>query len=379
MSYGIFVVTNRTTWTKVKPVVKIMRERGHTIHVVGGGTFAETLPGEADWAISATYRGNHPNAMAHTTAAHIDRLADIFKDCGVCDYVVTTADRFETLGTAIAAAYQNIPLIHIQGGEVTGTIDDKVRNAITQLADYHIVTNLEAKEELSRMGIVSSKVQITGCPSISSIPLFSAGTLRLDFGNYGKGVDIGEDDNYGIVMFHPDTNYWDVANHLTDVLWQGLEKHLLKYYNKDLKILWVEPNNDAGSDSIRKWLNVTRNYNATFQRHVRTVEHLPMEMFYQAMYHCEFILGNSSAAIREGAFLGTPAINVGSRQDGRVAAKNVVHVPDFYTGHDVERALDHIDSMLFEGRLRESSDLYGTRDSASNVSDAIVLTGVTVL
>jgi UDP-hydrolysing UDP-N-acetyl-D-glucosamine 2-epimerase len=375
MSCGIFVVTNRTTWTKVAPVVKIMRKRGHGVQVIGGGTFAETHPEKCDRVISATYRGNHPNAMTHTVAAHTERLADIFKDS--CDYVVTTADRFETLGTAIAAAYQNIPLIHIQGGEVTGTIDDKVRNAITQLADYHIVTNTAAEEELRHMGVARDKIQITGCPSISSIPAFSKASPN--FGDYGKGVDIEEGDNYGIVMFHPDTSYWAEANHLTDILWQGLEKHLLKLYNKDLKILWVEPNNDAGSDSIRKWLNVTRNYNATFQRHVRTVEHLPMEMFYQAMYHCDFILGNSSVAIREGAFLGTPAINIGSRQDGRVAAKNVVHVPHFYTGHDVERALDHIDSASFEGRLRDSSDLYGTRDSAARVADAIELTGVTNL
>ena len=362
MTDGIIVCTNRTSWTKAKPVRDGLKLPGAEVYVAGGGDFVTTHPDDCDWRIYGLVKGNEPISMVKTVAAHTAEMGSLF-EATKPRFVVTIADRYETLGTAIAASYQNIPLIHLQGGEVTGTIDDKVRNAVTQLADYHMVSNFEARLQLTaQLGVPASRITVTGCPSISSIPQERP---RPNLHEFGKGAAIDRGCPYIIVMFHPDTTSYTAAAHQIDSLWDGVREYLLQCW--DLKVLWMSPNVDAGGDAMRKWLRVTPNSDSTFSTRVRVVDHIPMDMFYGAMEHCEFMIGNSSAAIREGSYLGTAAVNVGQRQRNRVKGVNILN------------ALNRpkVETLAKAHKLTPPpSDLYGDEHSAQRVVDAIYKTGV---
>lgn len=134
--------------------------------------------------------GEDLTAAAKTTGIGIIELSSVFMRLQP-DMVVTVADRFETMATALSAAYMNIPLVHVQGGEVTGNIDEKVRHAITKLADIHLVSSAKAKERLVKMGEDPSSVYLTGCPSID-IANGVARQPHLDFDPLEKYGGVGQ-------------------------------------------------------------------------------------------------------------------------------------------------------------------------------------------
>ena len=183
-------------------------------------------------------------AMAKTTSMAIMELSNVFFNMKP-DAVLTIADRYETLGTSIAASFQNIPLIHLQGGEVTGNIDEKVRHANTKLADIHLVSSLPSMERVLKMGENPDFVFNTGCPSLDLAKgILDSPELDFDpiakYGGVGAGLDISK--GYLIVMQHPETNEFKNAR-----------KHIVETLEvvRELKIptLWFWPNVDAGSDA----------------------------------------------------------------------------------------------------------------------------------
>ncbi len=188
--------------------------------------------------------GENLTAAAKTTGIGILELSTVFDNLKP-DVVVTVADRFETMATAIAASYMNIPLAHIQGGEVTGNIDEKVRHAITKLADYHFVASEKAKERVIKLGENPEFVFNTGCPSIDLAKQVKENSNHLPFNPYEKYGGVGAkpnlDDGYLVVMQHPVTNeYQDSRKHI--------EATLQAVYELNKPTLWFWPNVDAGAD-----------------------------------------------------------------------------------------------------------------------------------
>ncbi len=149
--------------------------------------------------------GENLTAAAKTTGIGILELSTVFDNL-VPDVVVTVADRFETMATAVSAAYMNIPLAHVQGGEVTGNIDEKVRHAISKLADIHLVATQKARERLLRMGEHPGQVFVTGCPSIDLSEMVLQNPA-LDFDPFKKYGGVGQtlnlENGYAVVMQHP--------------------------------------------------------------------------------------------------------------------------------------------------------------------------------
>ena len=150
---------------------------------------------------------------------------------------MTVADRFETLATAVSASYLNIPLVHVQGGEVTGSIDEKVRHAVTKLADLHFVSTEKAAERVIRMGEQPERVFVTGCPSIDvvnralSSPAIPRDHLFDEYGGVGGALDLSK--GYIVVLQHPVTTEHDESRrHVTETLHAvgpgGLGIHLVK-------------------------------------------------------------------------------------------------------------------------------------------------------
>src|SRR6476661_6750773 len=206
--------------------------------------------------------GENLASMAKTTGLGLLELATVLDNLQP-DVVVTVADRFETLATAVAAAYMNIPLAHVQGGEVTGSIDEKVRHAVTKLADLHFVASRKAAERVIKMGECSETVHITGCPSIDlAASLVNDRTLNFDpfkkYGGVGSEMDISR--GYVVVMQHAVTTEYEKAR-------EHVNETLHAVHELGLPTLWFWPNVDAGSDGTSTGMRAFREQIKPTQMH----------------------------------------------------------------------------------------------------------------
>jgi UDP-hydrolysing UDP-N-acetyl-D-glucosamine 2-epimerase len=270
--------------------------------------------------------------------------------------VITVADRYETLATAVAAAYMNIPVAHVQGGEVTGSIDEKVRHAVTKLADLHFVSTEKAAERVIKMGEDPATVFVTGCPSVDlAAEILSSPALDFDpfqkYGGVGDMVDLG--DGYLVVMQHPVTTEYQLARrHVTETL------HAVR--DIGLPALWFWPNVDAGSDgtsgAIRTFREIERPRNIHFFKNMTPTD------FLRLVYNSRCLVGNSSVGVRECSFLGVPVVNIGSRQAGRDRGLNLLDVD-----YDREAIAEAIHAHLGNGRY-PADPLYGDGKAGQRIA-----------
>ena len=332
------------------PVVDVMRADGF----------------EPDAVVYMVVEGENLVTTAKSTGLGVVELATIFDNLkpGV---VVSVADRYETIATAIAASYLNIPLAHLQGGEVTGSIDEKVRHAVTKLANVHFVSNEAARERVVRMGEDPATVHVTGCPSID-LAAQTVGrtdgdpaTAAFDpFGGYG-GVGEPfrpEPGEYLVVLQHPVTTEYERAP-------DQIRETLAAVEAMRRPTFWFWPNVDAGSDLVSKGIRHHRETRP--MDHVYFFKNLSPEDFVRLLDGASCLIGNSSAGIREGAFLGLPAVNVGNRQAGRDRASNVTDAP-----HDRHAIQSAVEAQIGHGRYARSA-LYG--DGRAGERAAALLAG----
>jgi len=302
--------------------------------------------------------GENPVTSAKTTGIGLLELSTVFDNLKP-DIVVTIADRYETIATAIAAAYMNIPLAHIQGGEITGNIDEKVRHAITKLADYHFVSSELSKERLIRMGENPKMVFKTGCPSIDIARIVKEKPyIKLDpfekYGGVGEKVDLSN--GYLVVMQHPVTNEHTAAR-------KQVTETLHAITELGLPTLWFWPNVDAGSDGTSKGI---RSFREIYRpKNIHFFKEIPPEDFLKILMQSRGIVGNSSVAIRECSYLGVPAVNIGSRESGRERGPNVIDVD-----YKREEIINAINSMLAINSLK-SSPIYGDGHAGDRIADLL--------
>ena len=302
--------------------------------------------------------GENPTTMAKTTGLGVMELTNVLYNLKP-DAVVTIADRFETIATSIAAAYQNIPLVHIQGGEVTGSIDEKVRHANTKLADLHLVATEDARERVIKLGEAEDKVINTGCPSIDlAKEITEAPGLNFDpiekYGGVGKSLDWKN--GYLVAMQHPvTTEYKQAKQHITESLKAVKEI--------DIPTFWFWPNVDAGSDGtsngIRTFRELEQPENIHFFKNMEPVD------FLRLLKGSKALVGNSSVGLRECAYLGVPVVNIGNRQNRRSRAENVTDV-----GYDKEEII-RATRKAMEQEHFPSSHLYGNGDSGVKIAEIL--------
>lgn len=319
-----------------------------------------------DAEVFMVLEGENPVSMAKTTGIGLMELSTVFANLRP-DVVVTVADRYETIATAIAAAYMNIPLVHIQGGEVTGSIDEKVRHAITKLADLHLVATPGAAERVRRMGEEPSRVIVTGCPSVD-IAAEIASDPDLDFdpferyGGVGNRVDL--DSGYIVVMQHPVTTEHEKSR-------AHVEETLHAVHDLGLPVLWFWPNVDAGSDGTSNGIRAFRESGRASRMHF--FKNMGPSDFLRLIACSSCLVGNSSVGIRESAFLGVPVVNIGSRQAGRERGRNVIDVE-----YDAEAIRVAVEKQLGHGRF-PSDAIYGDGQSGVRVADAIARSELSVV
>ncbi len=282
------------------------------------------------------------------------------------DAVITIADRYETLATAIAASYLNIPVVHIQGGEITGSIDEKVRHAVTKLSDLHFVSTTEAARRVLAMGENPDSVFVTGCPSIDLAKQISEQPL-VDFDPFLKYRGVGDvfdiKQDYIIVMQHPITTEHDNASMQT-------RETLAAILKLGLPGFWFWPNPDAGSEDVAKEIRMFREFNKTSG--LNFVRNMSPEDFLKIAMASKCIVGNSSVAIRECSYLGVPAVNIGNRQRNRERGINVID-----TIHDENEILQSINNQLTKGHLTKDT-LYGDGQAGKKMAEILATAELTI-
>jgi len=272
---------------------------------------------EIDEKVYCVLDGDLPLTMASTTGVFMIQLASVLERLSP-DIVLVHADRYEMLAVAACAKYMNFTLAHTQGGEVSGSIDHRVRNAISQLADIHFPATEMAEERLLKMGADPSRVFLVGCPGmdvIAGIDLTQTVDYCAKYGGVGPELDFSK--AYIVVCQHPvTTEYGSGARQIAETL-EAVRR-------LRMQTVWLWPNVDAGQDEISGML---RRFRETEKPdYVHFFKNLSPEDFARLLYRCSCLIGNTSAGIREGAFLGVPYVCVGTRQVGREHGTNVVFV-----------------------------------------------------
>ncbi|QOD61518.1 UDP-N-acetylglucosamine 2-epimerase (hydrolyzing) [Polaribacter haliotis] len=368
------VVTARPSYSRIKTALTAIKNHPELeLQLVIAGSallgrygnavdFIENDGFKIDEKVFMVLEGENPTSMAKTTGLGVMELANVFYRLQP-DAVVTIADRFETIATSIAASYQNIPLIHIQGGEVTGNIDEKVRHANTKLADLHLVASQDAKERVLKMGENPATVFNTGCPSIDLASEIKQNP-NLDFDPIEKYGGVGADVNwkeegYIVVMQHPVTTEYASAR-------KDVEQTLQAVHELGIPTFWFWPNVDAGSDGtsngIRTFREIKKPENIHFFKNMEPKD------FLKLLINSKCLIGNSSAGIRECSYLGVPVVNIGSRQNRRQRGNNVLN-----SSYDKNEIIKAIENRISSKNIT-SSTIYGDGKSGDRIADILAKT-----
>lgn len=355
------VLTARASYARVKSVLRaIEKSKELDLFLVASASLLLYKYGNAidviekdgfkvNEKVYMVIEGENLTTMAKTVGIGIMELATIF-DNAKPDIVISIADRFETICTAIAASYLNIPVAHVQGGEITGSIDEKVRHAVTKLSSLHFVSNESAARRVRSMGEPSENIFITGCPSIDlakdvkdDYAFMNTEYMYSKYGGVGDKVDIDKD--FIIAMQHPVTTEFEDAHH-------QMQQTLDAVYELKIPALIFWPNVDAGSDSVSKAIRQFREQKKL--KNIHFFKNFDPKDFLALLIKSKCIIGNSSVGIRECSFLGVPAVNIGNRQNGREQGHNVINV-----SHIKEEIVHAVKTHINNGQRYPSSTLYG--------------------
>jgi len=363
------VVASRANYGRVKYLLRAVQERSdlELQLVVGGSTLLERFGPAIDVmrkdglepvrSIFYVVEGETLTTQAKSTGLGIVELSTAFEDLKP-DYVVTVADRFETMATAIAATYLNIKLVHLQGGEVSGNIDDRVRHAVTKLADLHFVSTEQSRQRVIAMGESADCVFNYGCPSIDVLRHGDLSISNEAMSRYlGVGHPIDWTKPYMLVLQHPvTTSYGKGFKEVFETL-----QAVHGFPDMQKVVLW--PNIDAGSDDVSKGIRHFRELHMGAP--IYYYKNFSPEDYARVLNNAVCCVGNSSSFIREGSYLGTPAVIVGDRQEGREQGPNVVHA-----AYDRKDIVEKIAGQVARGR-HPSAPIFGTGDAGARIAEAL--------
>ena len=371
-------IGSRANYSSIKSVMRATRAHPDlTLQLVVGasalldrfGSVVDVIQEDGftpDARVTMIVEGETPATMAKSTGLGLLELPTMFELLQP-DVVVSVGDRFETMATAIAASYMNIPVAHTMGGEVSGTIDESIRHAVTKLSHLHFPANQAAADRIIRMGEPPGTVHVVGCPRIDLVSEIAGSTNGMPHAEWldreGVGAHIDVNQPFLLVNQHPVTTEYGQGK---DQIWETLLA--LDELRMPTIMLW--PNVDAGSEDIATGMRTFREKRRP--EYIRFYKNFPIETYVRLMLLCGCAVGNSSAPIREGAFLGVPAVNIGTRQTGRDRGPNVVDVP-----YARAAIVDGIRRQLAHGRY-PSDAIYGDGQAGGRIADVLAAAPLSV-
>ncbi|WP_197516692.1 UDP-N-acetylglucosamine 2-epimerase [Herbaspirillum seropedicae] len=351
----MFLTGTRADFGKLKPLIRALgSDERFDVHVFITGMHMLRRYGYTCLEVEKSgFRNLHKyinqnlnDAMDHVLSKTISGLSDYVREVKP-DLMVIHGDRVEALAAASVGAFNNILTAHIEGGEVSGTIDESVRHAVTKLSHVHFVAHDAAKRRLIQLGELDESVYVIGSPDIdvmesSELPLIEQ--VRAQY-------EISFAD-HAVVLFHPVTTEVADLERQTRCMVDQLLQSGLNY-------VVIYPNNDTGSELIfREYARLENN------PRFRIFPSMRFESFLTLLKHARFIIGNSSAGIREAPHFGTPTINLGSRQKRRAVAKSIIDTS--IADGEIAKAINIVKDTRYE-----PEQLFGLGDSAGRFHQAL--------
>ena len=344
----VFLTGTRADFGKLKPLIQIVQDdASFEIHIFVTGMHMLAKYGYTCEEVErAGFRNifkyinqNSSDGMDYVLAKTIVGLSDYVREINP-DLIIVHGDRVEALAGATVGALNNILTAHIEGGEVSGTIDEMIRHAVTKLAHIHLVSNDQARMRLVQLGELQDSIYVIGSPDVD---VMNSNTLP-SIEDVKKRYEI-KCDSYAVMAFHPVTSEReDLKRQISVIVDQLIKSH--KNY------IVIYPNNDHGTevifDEYQRLLGL---------QHFRLFPSMRFEYFLSLLKNAEFIIGNSSAGVREAPHFGVPTINLGSRQFHRVSCPSVVDVP--IQSESIETAISEISLVS-----RQFYRLFGNGSSA---------------
>ncbi|MDC1047413.1 UDP-N-acetylglucosamine 2-epimerase [Alphaproteobacteria bacterium] len=365
-----FVITARPSYSRIRSVIESAKKNKYLkIYVVATASFLSNKFGSAykylekdnliiDYKLSTLFDDEFITGPSKSTGIQIIELSTLFYNKRP-DAVVTIADRYECLATAISSSYMNIPLIHIQGGEISGNIDEKVRHAITKLSDYHLVSNIDAKKRVIKLGEENKRVFNVGCPSIDIAKkvkqnhrLMKSQNILKNFDGVGLSFDTSKlYKKYLVVLQHPVTTH---ANNSR----KEFRETLMAVKELNIHVVWFWPNPDIGTSRASAEIRSFR------ERHklnkIAFIKNISPDLFLHLLMGSMCLIGNSSVGIRECSFLRVPAVNIGDRQKNRLQGNNVINVNE--NKKEIMKAI-----LSISNKKIIQKKIYGSGNSAEKI------------
>ncbi|MDP3956290.1 MAG: UDP-N-acetylglucosamine 2-epimerase [bacterium] len=292
----------------------LLSHYGYTIKEIERDGFAVA------YRIYSEVDGRVLSTMTKSTGLAIIEFSSFFEN-NRPDIVVVHGDRFEAFAAATAASMMNIHVAHLQGGDITGTIDEHLRHAISKLSHFHFPTNDKSAKRLCQLGEDPQHVFSFGCPSVDSIlatPTYSFQKFKKQLALQTKKKEWLQrfNEDFILLVQHPVTTEVDsAAKEIVVVL------DALRSFDRSILMLW--PNIDAGSE---KMVSAIKQFESKTNGLLGVFDNFSVELFHNIMKHTSVIVGNSSAGIVEACYFGIPVVNIGSRQQGRLRTENIVDV-----------------------------------------------------
>ena len=313
----VFLTGTRADFGKLKPLMLRLHSDPYFevyVFVTGmhmlskyGSTWEEVRKAGLD-QMYCFINQNESNSMDHILAKTVLGFSDYVREI-TPDMIVIHGDRVEALAGAIVGTLNNIRVAHIEGGEVSGTVDEAIRHSVSKLSHIHFVANEQAKRRLHQLGEMDELVHVIGSPEVDVMNSPDLPALEEVKQRYNISFE-----RYAVLIFHPVTTESEYLreqiNFLVDAVIECGEQFVVLY-----------PNNDHGSSIIiEEYERLKGNLNMAVYPSMR------FEYFLTLMKHANYVIGNSSSGIREAPYFGVPTINLGSRQTGRVVSPSVMNV-----------------------------------------------------
>lgn len=313
-----------------------------------------------EYRFSTHIEGENLASMAKSAGNVITEFATLF-EIERPDFVLVVGDRYEVLPAVFSAAAMNIPVAHTMGGEVTGTIDESIRHSISKLSHLHFPATALSRERLLMMGEDPRFVFAVGCPRIDlakQVVYSEEKVSNLELDGVGASIDLGRD--FIMVSQHPVTTEYELAP-------EQMKATLEAVRDAELPAIVLWPNSDAGSADMSRVIRRWREENPTLP--FRFVKNLPPETYLYLMSRTVCLVGNSSSGLREGSFLGTPVVDVGTRQSDRERAENVLFAPN-----ETESILEAIRHWTTNRHSLNPSRIYGDGTAGTQIAEILATT-----
>jgi UDP-hydrolysing UDP-N-acetyl-D-glucosamine 2-epimerase len=363
----LVVLIDRANYGRLKPVLHaIASHPALDLQIMAAGTMVlerfhqpvEIVKRDGfrvDAEVYTELEGSTPATMAKSVGFGVVEFASEFQRLKT-DLVVVIGDRYEALAATVAAAFMNLCIVHVQGGEVSGSIDESTRHAITKFAHFHFPSTHRAVEYLIRMGEDPHTILSVGCPSSDIAREIDRGLSPEVINNIGSGALIDTAKPFLLVVFHPTTTqFGEERSEMTELL------SALSELKMQTILLW--PNIDAGADHISKAIRVFRDREQP--EWLRVLTNLTPENYLRVLFNTVCAVGNSSSFVRDASYFGTPVVLLGNRQDGREIDKHVMAIS--VTAKEIVAA---VRTQLAHGPYAPSR-LYGDGHVAERIAEAL--------